>query len=123
MLGTFEDGFPYIEICIIGSGDNTSTVKVIVDTGFNGHLSLPYAVAFPIGLALVGTGSGRVADGSLSPYLKCIGTVLYGNKKVKTVIDVQQNSRPLLGTALLKELGCILNFDSMSGRVFIEQVR
>ena len=123
MHGTFEDGFPFIEIGVTGSGGNVTTFKVIVDTGFNGYLSLPYAVAFPIGLTLVGTGSGRVADGNFSPYLKCIGTVAYGDKKVPTVIDVQQNSRPLLGTALLKELGCILTVDAMSGKTFLEQVR
>lgn len=123
MHGTFELGFPWIEIEIIGSHDAATKVKVIVDTGFNGYLSLPYEVAFPIGLTLEGVGSGKVADGTFSPYLMCAGVVKYGETRVRSAIDVQQGGRPLMGTALLKELGRSLFLDPVKGVVILEDVR
>jgi clan AA aspartic protease len=123
MHGTFENGFPWIEIEIIGNAGNTEKVKVIVDTGFNGYLALPYAIAFPIGLTLDSIGSGKVADGTFSPYLNCIGTVMYGGTRVRTVIDVQKDCRPLLGTELLKEFGCAITVNPVKSLVTLDKVR
>ena len=117
MRGIFKNGFPFIEIEVAGNSEKVRKITVIIDTGYNGYLTLPYAEAFPIGLTLDGIGSGKVADGNFSPYLNCIGTVIYGGKRVRTVIDVQQNSRSLLGTALLKELGFIVKIDPVKETV------
>lgn len=123
MHGTFEVGFPWITIEIVGTGETPVKVPVIVDTGYNGYLSLPYATAFPIGLTIDGVGSGKVADGRFSPFLNCRGTIVYGETRVKAIIEVQPDCRPLLGTELLKELGCTLFVDPVKGIVTLEQVR
>lgn len=123
MRGFFSEGFPWIEIAVTGNTETVRKISVIVDTGFNGSLTLPYADAFPIGLTLDGIGSGKVADGTFSPYLKCSGTVIYGENRVRTVIDVQQNGRPLLGMALLKELGYAVSVDPFKETVVLAPVR
>jgi clan AA aspartic protease len=123
MHGVFENGFPWITIEVIGSSEQSVKVPVIIDTGFNGYLSLPYAIAFPIGLTLEGTGVGKIADGSFTPFLKCIGTIQYGETRVRTVIEVQPDCRPLLGNALLKELGRSLHIDPIKNTVTLEELR
>jgi predicted aspartyl protease len=121
MRGFFENGFPFIEIEVAGSSEKARKIKVIIDTGYNGYLTLPYAEAFPIGLTLDSIGSGKLADGSFSPYLNCIGTVIFGGKRVRTVIDVQSDCRSLLGTALLKEFGFIIKIDPIREAVELTQ--
>jgi predicted aspartyl protease len=123
MRGTFEDGFPWIEIEVTGNSELVRRIPVIVDTGFNGYLMLPYSEAFPIGLTLDSIGSGRVADGNFSPHLNCIGTVICEGKRVRIVIDVQQNCRPLMGMALLKELGYTLTVDPVKETVMLTEAR
>jgi predicted aspartyl protease len=123
MHGTFKHGFPWMEIEVVGNTQTLRKISVIIDTGFNGYLTLPYTEAFPIGLTLEGIESATVADGNFSPYLKCNGTVICGDKRMRIVIDVQQNCRPLLGTALLKELGCAVSIDPIKETVVLTQVR
>ncbi|MDO8518201.1 MAG: hypothetical protein Q7S26_02845 [bacterium] len=123
MHGVFKKGFPCVEIEILGSGETVRKVEVIVDTGFNGYLTLPYEEAFPVGLTLDGIGSGKVADGNFSPYLSCTGTVLCGGERVRVSIDVQPNSRALLGTALLKDLGFALTVDPTKETVELLEIR
>lgn len=123
MRGTFEGGFPWIEIEIAGNSDSVHKVPVIVDTGYDGYLTLPYAAAFPIGLTLEGTGSGKIADGSFSPHLKCTGTIIYAEKRIRAIIDVQKDSRPLLGNSMLKDLDMVLIFDPVKGNVELQPVK
>lgn len=40
-------------------------IEAVVDTGFNGYLTLPPGLVTDLGLLLVGTGSGVLADGSM----------------------------------------------------------
>jgi len=123
MRGIFKNGHPWVELEVLGNGEKPTQVEVIVDTGFNGYLALPYATAFPIGFTLEGVGSGKIADGSLSPYLVGSGTVLFGTKRIKTTVDIQPNCRPLFGTELLKEMGCMLKVDPIKETVEIIEVR
>jgi clan AA aspartic protease len=123
MHGIFENGLPWVKLDILENGEKPTSVSVIVDTGFNGYLALPYALAFPIGFTLLGVGSGKIADGSFSPHLVGGGTVFFGTKRIKTTIDIQPNCRPLLGTELLKEMGCILKVDPIKGTVELTEIR
>ncbi|MDR3559487.1 MAG: hypothetical protein P4L62_02510 [Candidatus Pacebacteria bacterium] len=117
MVGTFENDSPYVEIKISGISKQPKTIKALVDTGFNGYLTLPYAEAFPLGLVLFGIQSSTLADGSLSHYFVCIGTVEVDGKSIETTIDIQPNCNVLLGTKLLKLLGKILVVDVMNAKV------
>lgn len=123
MRGFFKDGFPSLHIEVAGNAEAARKITVIIDTGFDGHLALPYTEAFPIGLTLETIDSGRMADGTFVPYLRCTGMVMVGEKRVRAVIDVQQNSRCLLGTALLKDLGCAVKIDPVAETVELIEVR
>jgi clan AA aspartic protease len=93
-------------------------IEVIIDTGFNGYLTLPEPIAKRIGLKPTGgIGSSTIADGSSSPYISYLGKVICNGARVDTEIEVQPNCKMLLGMALLEELGLSLFVDVGANRV------
>src|SRR3989338_27366 len=123
MLRTFENDQPKIEIEVKGVNGRPKKVIALVDSGFNGYLTLPYVEAFPLGLVLKGIQSNTLADGSASSHLVCIGEICVDKKCVETTIDIQPANIILLGTKLLKELGKTFLLDSLNGKVEITDSR
>ena len=119
MLGTFDNDQPRIEIEVKGVNGNPKKMTAIVDSGFNGYLTLPYVDAFPLGLVLKGIQSNTLADGSVVSHFVCIGEICVDGKCVSTTIDIKPANIILLGTKLLKELGKTFILDSLNGRVEI----
>jgi clan AA aspartic protease len=119
MLGTFHNDQPKIEIVVKGTSDNTQKVTALVDSGFNGYLTLPYVEAFPLGLILKGIQSNTLADGSSASHFVCIGQVCVDGKRISTTIDIQPANIILLGTKLLKEFGKTFILDCSIGKVEI----
>lgn len=118
MRGTFNNEQPKITIEVQGS-TGPIAIEGIVDSGFNGYLTLPYTVAFPLGLVLIGIESNLIADGSSTSHLVCIGNVCVDGKCITTTIDIQPADIVLIGTKLLKELGKTFALDAMNGIVEI----
>lgn len=119
MLGTFNNDQPKIEIEVKGVNGVSKKVVALVDSGFNGYLTLPYLEAFPLGLILTGIQSNTLADGSQSSHLVCIGQICVDGKCINTTIDIQPANIILLGTKLLKELGKTFTLDCPNGMVEI----
>ena len=119
MRGTFHNDQPEIEIEVSGTSENAKKVIALVDSGFNGFLTLPYQVAFPLGLILKGMQLNTLADGSSSSVFVCLGEVCVDGKCIQTTIDIQPANIILLGTKLLKELGKTFILDCRAGKVEI----
>lgn len=119
MLGSFENDQPRIEIEVRGANGSPKRLTALVDSGFNGYLTLPYIEAFPLGLILTGIQSNTLADGSSATHFVCIGQICLDGKCVTTTIDIQPANIVLLGTKLLKELGKIFVLDCFNERVEI----
>lgn len=117
MLGTFNDDQPEIEIEVKGTSGHPKKITALVDSGFNGYLTLPYLEAFPLGLILKGVESNILADGSSSEHFVCVGEVCVDGRCVNTPIDIQPANIILLGTKLLKELGKAFILDCRVGKV------
>lgn len=107
MLGYFENDNPYIDIEVTGHPSfESKPLKVLVDSGFNGHLQISFALAFPLGLSLVGVQQLTIADGSTVNQFVCLGDVKIDNKEIKNVpINIGAGCPTLLGTKLLKAAG------------------
>jgi predicted aspartyl protease len=119
MLGTFHNDQPEIAIDVKGTSEKQKRLTALVDSGFNGYLTLPYLEAFPLGLVLIGIQSNTLADGSSSSHFVCIGQVCVDGKCINTTIDIQPANIILLGTKLLKELGKTFILDCSVGKVEI----
>jgi len=123
MLGNFENGNPYIEIEVFGITKEKKKIKALIDTGFNGYLSLPYIDAFPLGLVLKGIEPSTLADGSTSHHFVCIGSVVLDGKEVVALIDIQPSCTILMGTQLLKSLGKSMNIDFTNEKIELSDTK
>jgi len=104
MLGQFQDSNIAIDLQLYGvSEDLRKPLRAIVDTGFSGYLTLPFVVAFPLGLVLKGEQSTTLANGQVSSHFVCLGTVEFLGKSLIVPIDVQPSGPILAGMQLLKK--------------------
>ena len=53
-----------VTIPLLGSTGQTREIAAVVDTGFNGYLTLPPTLVAELGLSMVGDGEAIRADGS-----------------------------------------------------------
>ena len=82
------------------SGSGTLRVKVLIDTGFTGHLTLPPASVAALSLPIVGSAESVLADGSLVLEDLCTARVTWHGEERPVRILVAE-ATPLLGMALL----------------------
>ena len=122
MLGYFENNNPYVDIEVTGHPllkQDYQTVKALVDTGFNGHLQMPFEVAFPLGLILFGVQTITIADGSAVNQFVCVGTVKIDKKEVSVPINIAAGCPTLIGTQLFKLAGKNIKVDFISEEIEI----
>jgi clan AA aspartic protease len=87
-------------ITILDSQGNPHELETILDTGFNGALTLPSATIFQLGLPWASRASGVLADGSIGEFDVYRATVIWDGAPRSITVDVM-NTAPLLGMRLL----------------------
>lgn len=123
MNGYFENDSLYLNLEIEGVFPQAKKIiKAQIDTGYSGHLTLPFSDAFPLGLVMVGTTAYTIADGSTKNNLVCLGSVTLEGKTITIPVDVQGAGGILLGTKLLEKLGCSLRVDFVQKNVELSQM-
>ena len=86
-----------IELKIIGSNREQETVEAIIDTGFNGDLTLSSDLIYRLKFQPVGNRHVTLGDGSLDMYL---GKVLWHGQE-REVLVLQSEGDSLVGMSLL----------------------
>src|SRR5216684_3675277 len=89
-----------IRLTLRGPNGQVRRVKAVVDTGFDGRLSLPPALIADLGLSWHRRGRAILADGSESVFDIFAGVVVWDRRKRAIPID-EADTRPMVGTALL----------------------
>jgi len=110
-----------IRITVYG---NKGEVEIdgILDTGFDGFICLPIAVAVPLGLELIDVTDSELADGTIvQDELVFAGKVLWDGEVIDADIVLTRSADTLIGTAMLMNSEVRLNFHT--GEVVIEQQR
>jgi len=92
-------------------------VEAIIDTGFDGELSLPKEIAITLGLKLIGFDEFELADGSEIRELQFKGRARLAGKTRTVRILVSDSQDTLIGTQLLKD--CQLTVDFSTNKVRI----
>ena len=91
---------PWIELAIQDQQGGRLTVQALLDTGFNGFLTLPTSWLLDMGLKRVGQTRVTLADGSEIVSDFFIATIHWDGKLI--TIDVEAaDTDPLVGMALL----------------------
>ena len=91
---------PVITVSLLGSAGQTEEVDAVVDTGFNGFLTLPPMLVADWGLPVVGDGKAVLADGSEAVFDLYSVTVLWDGQP-RAVETGAVGGDPLVGMALM----------------------
>ncbi len=101
-----------------GPAGQTREIEVVVDTGYNGFLTLTPGMVAELGLAHRSRGHAVLADGSRVTYQAYNATVLWDGQPRQIEAD-EMGGTPLVGMDMLE--GHNLNIDVESGgRVLIQ---
>lgn len=123
MRGVYgPEGAPWLTVAslVLGPDGRREEVEAIVDTGFNGHLTLPSSVAMSLSLPVMGEGRSTMADGREVVEDVCAARVLMHGTPRPARVPISETA-PLLGTALLSQSR--LEIDLVpGGEVLIEEI-
>ncbi|HEY3246179.1 MAG TPA: clan AA aspartic protease [Phycisphaerae bacterium] len=89
-----------IELDVVGSAGQVLSVRALLDTGFNGWLTLPSATIAALGLNWLRRGRAALADGSHSIFDVDAATVIWDGQPRDVAID-SMDAEPLLGMSLV----------------------
>ncbi len=109
-----------VHLVVRGPQGQEATLEVLVDTGYEGPLTLPAARIAALGLRLRRVRRVMVADGSLVDVPVHEGRILW-NGEERPVMIRALGDQPLPGIALL--LGCRLQVDVVDGGVTVEPLK
>ncbi len=111
---------PRIRLQVSGRRDRVA-VDALLDTGFDGDLCLPIAVAVPLGLELRYVAQSELADGSVvEDELVFAGDVDWDGEEVPAEIILTRSRNALVGTGLLQ--GCEVRLNFLTGQIAIEVI-
>ena len=91
---------PVVSLAVQGPSGLSRDIEVVVDTGFNGFLTLPTELVAELGLPFVSIGRATLADGSEIVYDVHEAGVLWNGRPMLIEADADA-ATPLLGMRLL----------------------
>ncbi len=107
-----------VRVPLVGPSGRERNVDAVIDTGFNGFLTLPPALVEELGLEWLGQKSMVLANGSRDVF-DTYGVAVVWDGQTKFVDADEANAAPLLGMAMLHSHN--LNIDVVDGgRVLID---
>ena len=103
-----------VPIPLLGLAGQRREVAAVVDTGFNGYLTLPPTLVADLGLSVVGNGEAILADGSEAVY----GVTVVWDGQPRFVETAAVGIDALVGMMLLDRHSLFVEV-AAGGRVFV----
>ena len=117
----FDDrNHPKIKLAV-GGAKQSNLLEAILDTGFDGYLSLPINIAVTLGIELTAVVAVEYADGRTSQELVFSVRVDFDGKEKIVPATLTAGAEALAGTALLADYELKLNFPKQ--KINLERVR
>ena len=91
---------PVITLHLLGPAGQTREVEMVVDTGFNGFLTLPSNLVAELGLPYRGRGRAILANGS-QDFFNVWGATVVWDGQTRYVPADEADATPLVGMALM----------------------
>ncbi|MDP6455125.1 MAG: clan AA aspartic protease [SAR202 cluster bacterium] len=95
------DAEAVIRLEIRGLGENHEEIEAVIDTGFDGSISLPPSIIQELGLVWRGRGRALLADGSSIIYDRYEVSVVWDGEVRRATAD-EADTDPLVGMGLMK---------------------
>jgi clan AA aspartic protease len=96
-----DDRQPVIHVTVRGPTGEEQKIEAIIDTGFDGSLSLPSSIVLRLGLPWRQRGRALLADGSESVFDIYEATVDWDGEARRIAVD-EAETVPLIGMSLLE---------------------
>jgi len=109
-----------VRLTIQDANGQSFPIEVLLDTGFDGFLTLPPAVINPLGLPKKGIMRGVMADGNVHTFDTYQAVIIWDGRP-QTVEAQDLDVRPTIGTALLQ--GHDLHIELVNGGSVTIQAR
>jgi len=90
-----------LRVVVRGPEGEEREVAAVVDTGFDGSLTLPPDLVAELGLPFLVRGMALLGDGSRSPFDAHEGMVLWNGQSRRISVEVA-DTEPLLGMSLMR---------------------
>jgi clan AA aspartic protease len=120
IVGKTVDGRVVLPIGFYLTETTSLTIECVVDTGFNGYLTLPPQAVAVMNLPLESTLVASLADGSQSEMPIHLAKIRW-NDSEQLVAVLATGTKPLLGTALLQGFRLVVEFVD-DGMVKVEKM-
>src|SRR6266566_2913866 len=91
-----------VSLTVSGPNGHQETIHAVIDTGFDGWLSLPPPTIAILGLSWSRRGRAQLADGSTTIFDIFDGSLLWDGAIRRIPVD-EADTAPLLGMALLED--------------------
>ena len=112
MKGLINADFePVVEVSIVVDG-SVKKFKAIIDTGFNGFISIPHAIIDKTSWQFIGFEAYELASGEIIKDKVYLGDIRFDGKKRYTYILSSRSGDILIGTKFLADKILVMNFSS-----------
>jgi clan AA aspartic protease len=113
MIGSVNDVLEAtLRVKVDGAPGQSCEIEALIDTGFNGFLTLPSGLIARLGLPWLFRQQGQLADGSFETFDVHQATIMWDNAPLSVEVEAV-NAEPLLGMAVLE--GYSLKVDVTKG--------
>jgi len=89
-----------LRLAVKGEESDTQEIEGVIDTGFNGFLTLPGSAIHALELRFVGHRRVTLADGNVTTLDAHMASILWGGQ-TRDVLVLKAEGVPLIGMALL----------------------
>ncbi|MEG3436396.1 hypothetical protein V0288_04625 [Pannus brasiliensis CCIBt3594] len=103
-----------LSLVVGNSSGQREVINTVIDTGFNGFLSLPSEIIVRLGLPWTISNTATLGDGSETLFDLYAGTVIWDGQ-YRAIDIAESETEPLLGMALL--YGYRLQSDTIEGGI------
>ncbi len=101
IAGSVRNHEAIIEIEVFGRGQSLPQIEAVIDTGYNGFLTLPGDLVSALQLPFAGHRRATLADGNVIRLDVYMASVIWHGRP-KEVLIAQATGIPLVGMALLE---------------------
>jgi clan AA aspartic protease len=110
-----------LRLTLRGPHGQRRRITAVIDTGFNGALTLPLAVIMELGFPWMESGKVELGDGSIGDCHSYAGVVIWDRLPINILVD-EADTTPLVGMALLQGFELKMNVERR-GQVTIKPLR
>ncbi|MBM3709897.1 MAG: hypothetical protein FJW61_05700 [Actinobacteria bacterium] len=116
IVNNFDE--PIIKLDLILSNNISKTISAIIDTGFNGYISVPINFVKESDWDFIGTEEYELANGEIVEERVFIGKIIFDGEELQVFSLTNRSIDILIGTKILKNK--ILKVDFLNSKVIIE---